>query len=81
MFESGVQNLPGEFCGRQTMMIAQQAGHPRVSFAPTLQALQHALFDIVQSGDLVLTLGAGNIFRTGEALLEQLARTTATKSL
>lgn len=49
--------------------LAQQI--PGAMFCETLPQVTHTLKDIAQEGDVILTVGAGDIFRAGEALLEQ----------
>jgi UDP-N-acetylmuramate--alanine ligase len=48
-------------------------GQKDVTFVADREAIAGHLAGIVQPGDMVLTLGAGNIWQAGEALLEQLA--------
>jgi UDP-N-acetylmuramate--alanine ligase len=45
-------------------------GHPAVSYEPRLDRLPHRLKQLVLPGDLVITLGAGDIWKAGEAFLE-----------
>lgn len=47
-------------------------GHRHVSLVPDIADLPQVVMDMVSDGDLVLTLGAGNILRSGEELLERL---------
>jgi UDP-N-acetylmuramate--alanine ligase len=42
---------------------------PGSRFYPTLEELTQALRDLAQPGDLILTVGAGNIYTVGEALV------------
>ena len=53
--------------------LAERPGGP-VSFLPRLHDVVERLAPRVRPGDLVLTLGAGDIFHAGEQLLETLAR-------
>ena len=48
-------------------------GQKDVTFIADREAIAGHLAGIVQPGDIVLTLGAGNIWQAGEALLERLA--------
>ncbi|HEB50785.1 MAG TPA: UDP-N-acetylmuramate--L-alanine ligase [Desulfobulbus sp.] len=48
-------------------------GQRRVSLVPALEELPGELLSILREGDLLLTLGAGNIVRVGEQVLELLA--------
>lgn len=43
---------------------------PESIYCETLQDVTHCLRNIARPGDVVLTVGAGDIFRAGEALLE-----------
>jgi UDP-N-acetylmuramate--alanine ligase len=47
-------------------------GQKDVTFIADREEISDHLAGIVQSGDIVLTLGAGNIWQAGEALLERL---------
>ena len=53
--------------------LAERPGGP-VSFLPRLHDVVERLAPRVRPGDLVLTLGAGDVFHAGEQLLETLAR-------
>jgi UDP-N-acetylmuramate--alanine ligase len=44
---------------------------PGSRFCETLPAVTDALREIVREGDVVITMGAGDIFRAGEALLAE----------
>ncbi len=52
--------------------ICETPRHPDVFYIPQQDALPRALRDVSDNGDLVLTLGAGDISRVGEELLEML---------
>jgi UDP-N-acetylmuramate--alanine ligase len=47
-------------------------GHHDLHFCPTLEEMHDKLLSIVQPGDVVMTLGAGNILQVGESLLKTL---------
>jgi UDP-N-acetylmuramate--alanine ligase len=47
-------------------------GHKDVRYAEDVDAAMAQLTEIVVPGDVVLTLGAGNVFRLGERLVERL---------
>ncbi|HEY7128621.1 MAG TPA: UDP-N-acetylmuramate--L-alanine ligase [Nitrospira sp.] len=49
------------------------AGHPSVTFVEQKDRLVEMVFPRLNPGDLVLTLGAGDIWKTGPALLAKLA--------
>ena len=44
-------------------------GHPAVSYEPRLDRIPKRLKDLVLPGDLVITLGAGDIWKVGDAFL------------
>jgi UDP-N-acetylmuramate--alanine ligase len=49
----------------------QAHGHKDVSFVADLDAVVDVLDQVVGSGDVVLTLGAGNVYQVGERFLER----------
>jgi UDP-N-acetylmuramate--alanine ligase len=51
----------------------QRHGHPDCRMMPALQELPAAIRPHLRDGDLVLTLGAGDIHQAGEALLTEMA--------
>ena len=63
--------IPGVHAEKLTTAI-QKHGHGNVRYIPDHLALVPSLVEEVRGGDVVLTLGAGNIWQTGEALLEKL---------
>ena len=52
--------------------ICETRGHPEVYYIPQQDAIPGVLQDVSQSSDLVLTLGAGDISKAGEDLLDLL---------
>ena len=50
----------------------RQFGHRSVEYAGSLARGVEALEAVAQSGDMALTLGAGNVYQAGEMLLEKL---------
>jgi UDP-N-acetylmuramate--alanine ligase len=52
--------------------ICETRGHPEVYYIPQQDAIPRVLGEISKKGDLVLTLGAGDISQVGESLLEVL---------
>ena len=52
--------------------ICETRGHPEVYYIPQQDAIPRVLGDISEGGDLVLTLGAGDISQVGESLLDVL---------
>jgi len=62
---------PGVSAEALAAAIAER-GHRRVSYVGDLAAAARSLAEEVEEGDVVLTLGAGNVGQVGEALLKQL---------
>ena len=52
--------------------ICETRGHPEVYYIPQQDAIPRVLGNISERGDLVLTLGAGDISQVGESLLDVL---------
>jgi UDP-N-acetylmuramate--alanine ligase len=49
-------------------------GHHQLHFCPTFDDVLERLVQIVNPGDVVMTLGAGNIWQVGEQLLERMKK-------
>ena len=54
--------------GISSKMIADQL--PGAVYCPTLQDVTAYLKETAQPGDLILTVGAGDIYKAGDALLK-----------
>ena len=52
---------------------ALDAGHPDAHYHETLEDTRKFLAATLRPGDMLLTMGAGNVYRVGEQLLEDLA--------
>lgn len=50
----------------------KQFGHKQAEYSGELEQAVELLASIVRPGDMVLTLGAGNVYRAGEQLMEHL---------
>ena len=50
----------------------KEHGHKEVILCPEQEEVLPTLLSIVRSGDVVITLGAGNIYKLGDRLLEKL---------
>jgi UDP-N-acetylmuramate--alanine ligase len=53
-------------------------GHRSAEYAGTLERAVDAVLGRAESGDLVLTLGAGNVWQAGDLILERLRRGPST---
>ena len=56
----------------------KQHGHRHAYFEPTFEKLLDKAMDIIAPGDVVLSLGAGNIWQAGEMLLDKLQNANQT---
>ncbi len=57
--------------GISSSMLAEQI--PGATFLPTFGELERALRDLARPGDIILTVGAGDVYKIGEALVGQTA--------
>ena len=76
VYAAGETPIPG--ISGETLMeeVARQTGQDAV-YLPERTDLERYLAQHVRAGDLVITMGAGNILEVGEALVEQLRDGTA----
>lgn len=71
IYPAGEDPIPG-VSGEGLAEELKKHGHREVFFCPTQDALVERLSHYVRPGDVVLTLGAGDIWKAGKALLENL---------
>jgi len=71
IYAAGEAPLDG-LSGRAVYDGIRQSGHPAVFFVEEHAAVADHILNHLKSGDLVLTLGAGDIWKTGEELLARL---------
>ncbi|MHB8070253.1 MAG: UDP-N-acetylmuramate--L-alanine ligase [Desulfobaccales bacterium] len=71
IYAAGEKRLNG-VTGRSIYEGIRHTGHPAVHFVPEKDATADIMLDHLHPGDLVLTLGAGDIWKTGEELLLRL---------
>jgi UDP-N-acetylmuramate--alanine ligase len=67
--EQPIEGITGENLARA---IASQAGN-KVAYAPSFADVMDAVLSQAQDGDMILTLGAGNISQLGPQILQRLA--------
>jgi UDP-N-acetylmuramate--alanine ligase len=68
---------PNGLSGRAVYEGIRRAGHPAVHFIEENLATVDYILHHLNAGDMVLTLGAGDIWKTGEELLARLANQAA----
>jgi UDP-N-acetylmuramate--alanine ligase len=76
IYSAGEAAVPG-LSGRHLWEGVCRQGHPAAHFAPDREDLLDTLLNAVQPGDIVLTLGAGDIWRLGEDLFSRLTEQNA----
>jgi UDP-N-acetylmuramate--alanine ligase len=72
IYPAGEQPIPG-VSGVKLAESIRAAGHPGVTFVAQKETLVDHVLPHVQTGDLVMTLGAGDIWKAGTGLLARLA--------
>ena len=58
--------------GKLVFNAARSTGHKNVHYVPDLENLHAALDDIIRSNDMVITIGAGTIWRYGQSYFDHL---------
>jgi UDP-N-acetylmuramate--alanine ligase len=71
IYAAGEPPIPG-VSGQQLAESVRAAGHPSVTWVERRDGLMEKVLPTLQPGDLVITLGAGDIWKTGLELLERL---------
>lgn len=74
IYAAGEQLIPGVSGEKLTEMI-KSAGHSSVTFVEQKEAMIEQVLPHLKPGDLVLTLGAGDIWKTGMGILARLEST------
>ncbi len=73
IYPAGERPIPGVEAKNLYESIRRQ-GHKDVQFVPDRTAIASYLESIIRKGDVVLTLGAGNIWQVGEELLARIRK-------
>lgn len=71
VYAAGEESIEG-VTGETLYRALKKRGHADVRFVPQKEELATAMLEVVQAGDIVLTLGAGDIYRIGVELLSRL---------
>ncbi|MGH7255774.1 MAG: glutamate ligase domain-containing protein, partial [Nitrospirales bacterium] len=71
IYPAGEAPIPG-VSGEHLATAIGAGGHPEVTYVAQKERLPEAVWRALQPGDLVLTLGAGDIWKAGLDLLERL---------
>jgi UDP-N-acetylmuramate--alanine ligase len=73
VYAAGEEVAPG-VSGEALYQAIKRRGHLEVEFSPEKEKIAAQLVPKLKSGDIVLTLGAGDIYKVGEELVEALQR-------
>ncbi len=71
IYPAGEPPIPG-VSGQQVAEGVAGHGHKNVSYVPRKEDLAEAVLAIARPGDLVITLGAGDIWKTGDEIVRRL---------
>ncbi len=73
IYGAGEEAIPG-ICGEALYQAIKRRGHLEVEFISDKKKIARQLVPKLRPGDIVLTLGAGDIYRVGEEIVEGLQR-------
>ncbi len=73
IYAAGEEAIPG-VCGETLYQAIKRRGHLEIEFVPDKREIVRQLVPKLRAGDIVLTLGAGDIYKVGEELVEALQR-------
>jgi len=76
IYSAGEPALP-EISGKDVFRGVEQQGHPGVTFVEDLATFPEMLLKQLRPGDFFLTLGAGDIWKLGEELLQRLGHSSS----
>jgi UDP-N-acetylmuramate--alanine ligase len=71
IYPAGEEEIQGVHAGKLAEAIREH-GHKEVVHIGSMEEVVPYLLSMAREGDMVITLGAGDVYRTGEALLEAL---------
>ncbi len=74
IYAAGEQPIPG-VSGEKLVETIRAAGHPSVTFIERKESMPDQVLPYLKPGDLVLTLGAGDIWKAGTGILARLEPT------
>lgn len=75
IYPAGEQPIPG-VSGAKLAEVIKAAGHPSVTFIERKETMPDQVLPHLKPGDLVLTLGAGDIWKAGTGILARLEPTS-----
>jgi UDP-N-acetylmuramate--alanine ligase len=72
IYPAGERPIPG-VTGEQIAHGAREHGHKSVTYVPSKEGLAEQVLAVARPGDMVLVMGAGDIWRIGEEIVRRLA--------
>ena len=72
IYPAGERPIPG-VSGEQIAQGVREHGHKSVTYVPAKEALAEEVLAVARPGDMVLVMGAGDIWRVGEEMARRLA--------
>jgi UDP-N-acetylmuramate--alanine ligase len=75
IYSAGEQPIPG-VSGAKLAEVIKAAGHPSVTFIERKETMPDQVLPHLKPGDLVLTLGAGDIWKAGTGILARIEPTS-----
>jgi UDP-N-acetylmuramate--alanine ligase len=72
IYPAGERPIPG-VRGEQIAQGAREHGHKNVRYVPAKEELPEQVLAVARPGDMILVMGAGDIWRIGEEILRRLA--------
>ena len=73
IYSAGEEPIPG-ISGETILREVQSQTGQTVHYCPDATALEECILPLLRSGDLMITMGAGNVFQTGERIVARLAK-------
>lgn len=73
IYSAGEKPIPG-VTGELIFKKVREGGHKNATYLPDKREVVFLLKDIVKSGDVVITLGAGDIYKIGEEFLREISK-------
>jgi UDP-N-acetylmuramate--alanine ligase len=73
IYAAGEERIEG-VSGEALHQALKRRGHLDVTYAPTREGLTDAVFDALRPGDLLVVLGAGDVYKVGEEIVQRLRR-------
>jgi UDP-N-acetylmuramate--alanine ligase len=71
IYPAGEKPIPG-ITGESIVESAKKYGHKNVRYIPEKTKILEHILSVVKPGDMVFTMGAGDIWQVGESLIEKL---------